>query len=65
MGRPVWPLNRQKPFADALRVALLSAADDVCGSSPTSWLRKQSKATCRPYSRSVRQIKGRGHPQVK
>jgi hypothetical protein len=24
MGRPVGPLNRQKPFADALRVALLS-----------------------------------------
>ena len=24
MGRPVGPLNRQEPFADALRVALLS-----------------------------------------
>ena len=25
MGRPVGPLNRQEPFADALRVALLSS----------------------------------------
>ena len=24
MGRPVWPLNGQKPFTDAPRVALLS-----------------------------------------
>jgi hypothetical protein len=64
MGRPVAPLDRQKPFADALRVALLSGAA-VCGSSPTSWLRKQSKATCRPYSRSSDKLKGGGHPQVK
>jgi hypothetical protein len=52
MGRPIGSLNRQKPFTDALRVALLSGggrrlrviADKLAE-------RERSKGTYRPFAR--------------
>ena len=52
MGRPIGSVNREKPFTDVLRVALLRAVAVVCASSPTNWPRRRSKATYRPSGKS-------------
>jgi hypothetical protein len=45
MGRPIGSVNRQKPFADMLRFALLSGGGRLCVPLPRSWPRKPNKAT--------------------
>ena len=46
MGRPIGSLNRQKPFADALRMALLSGGGRRLRIIAEGCRKRVSKATC-------------------
>ena len=65
MGRPVGPLNRQKPFAAALRVAPLSGGGRRLRIIADKLAEKAEQGDLR----AIRQIgptsKRRGHPQAK
>ena len=52
MGRPIGSPNRQTPFTDVLRVALLSGGGRRLRIIAEKLAEKQSKAICKPYNRS-------------
>jgi hypothetical protein len=62
MGRPVRSVNRQKPFTDVLRVALLSGGGRRLRILAERWVEAAEQGNLQPSNRLLRQVRGGASP---